>query len=91
MEDTTENIQLLPLLALPSVETKVPVVVKQIEMDTLLDTLDTGHTDPLFHSQLGDLTRSPRTHNITIKITNTFIIILVELFFQTALLTTSSG
>ena len=26
-------------------------------------------TDPLFHSQLGDLTRSRRTHNITIKIT----------------------
>ena len=44
-------------------------MVKQIEMDTLLDTLDTGHTDPLFHSQLGDLTRSRRTHNITIKIT----------------------
>jgi len=35
----------------------------------MLDTLDTGHTDPLFHSQLGDLTHSRRTHTITIKIT----------------------
>ena len=35
----------------------------------MLDTLDTGHTDPLFVNQLDDLTRYPRTHTITIKIT----------------------
>ena len=39
--DTTENIQLLPLQVLPSVETKVPVAVKQIEMEGIHHTLVT--------------------------------------------------
>ena len=39
--DTTENLQLLPLQLLPSVQIKVPVVVKPIELEGIHHTLVT--------------------------------------------------